>query len=85
MPRLIEKCQGNYGRKLSQSNEEDYHLIKSNGPTIVLVNGENGEKVGPQYVHFNQKCLKEYLHRKHNVQIEEISYERIIIDKRDIK
>ena len=32
-------------------------------------------------VHFNQKCLKEYLHRKHNVQVEEFQYESIIIDR----
>ena len=53
VPRLVEKCQGNCGRKLSQSNEEDYFLIKSNGPTMFLVNGEERTKVGPQYVHFN--------------------------------
>ena len=68
-------------RKLSQSNEKDYLLIKSNGPTTFLVNGEEQTKVGPQYVHFNKKCLKEYLHRKHNVQVEEFPYERNIIDR----
>ena len=73
VPRLVEKCRGNCGRKVSQSNEEDYLLIKSNGPTMFLANGEEQTKVGPQYVHFNQKCLKEYLHRKHNVQVEEES------------
>ena len=40
VPRLVEKCQGTCGRKLSQSNEEDYILIKSNRPTTFLVNGE---------------------------------------------
>ena len=74
VPRLVEKCQ------LSQSNEKDYLLIQSNGPTTFLVNGEERTTVGPQYVHFNQKCLKEYLHRKHNVQVEEFPYERIIVD-----
>ena len=83
VPRLVEKCQGNCGRKLSQSNEEDYLLIKSNGPTTFLVNGEERTKVGPQYVHFNQKCLKEYLHRKHNVQVEEFLYDCIIIIDRE--
>ena len=81
VPRLVEKCQSKCDRKLSQSNEEDYHLVKSNGPTKFLVNGEERMKVGPQYVHFNQKCLKKYLHRKYNVQVEEFPYERIIIDK----
>ena len=52
---------------------------------MFIENGEEGTKVGPQYVHFNQTCLKEYLHRKHNVQVEEFPYERIIIGKRDIK
>ena len=37
-------------------------------------NGEEQTKVGPQYVHFNQKCFKEYLYRKHNVQVEELEY-----------
>ena len=81
VPRLVEKCQGNRGQKLSQSNDGDYLLIKSNCPTTFLVNGEERTKVDPQYVHFNQKCLKEYLHRKHNVQVEEFPYERIIIDR----
>ena len=67
MPRLVGKCQGSCARKLSQSNKEDYLLIKSNGPTTFLAYGEERTKVGPQYVHFNQKCLKEYLRRKHNV------------------
>ena len=83
VPRLVEKCQGNCGQKLSQSNEEDYLLIKSNGPTF-LVNGEERTKVGLQYVHFNQKCLKEYLRRKRNVQVEEFPYERIIIDRKTL-
>ena len=52
---------------------------------MFIVNGEEGTKVGPQYVHFNQKCLKGYLHRKHNVQVEEFPYDHIINDKRDIK
>ena len=45
------------------------------------VNGEERTKAGPQYLHFNQKCLKEYFHRKYNVQVEEFPYERIIIDR----
>ena len=45
---------------------------------MFLVNGEEQTKVDRQYVHFNQKCLKEYLHRKHKVQVEEFLYERII-------
>ena len=70
-PKLIEKCQGEGGRKLSHLNEEDYLLIKSNDPKTFLINGKEQTKVGQQYVHFNQKCLKEDLHRKHNVQREE--------------
>ena len=38
VPRLVEKCKGDCGRKLSQSDEEDYLLIKSYGPTTFLVN-----------------------------------------------
>ena len=64
VPRLVEKCQGNCGQILSQSKVEGYLLIKSNGSTIFLVNGEERTKIGPQYVHFNLKCLEEYLHRK---------------------
>ena len=67
VPRLVEKCQGNCGQKLLQSNEEDSLLIKPNGPITFLVNNEERTKVGPQYVHLNQKFLKEYLYRKHNV------------------
>ena len=32
VPRLVQKCQGKCDRNLLQSNEEDYLLIKSNGP-----------------------------------------------------
>ena len=31
--------------------------------------------------HFNQKRLKEYLHKQHYVQVEEFPYEHIIIDR----
>ena len=67
--------------KTFQSNEEDCLLIKSNDPTTFLVNGEEVTKVGPQYVYFNQKYLKEYRHRKRNVQVENFPYESIIIDR----
>ena len=67
--------------KTFQSNEEDCLLIKSNDPTAFLVNGEEVTKVGPQYVYFNQKYLKEYHHRKRNVQVEQFPYESIIIDR----
>ena len=66
--------------KHSQSNEEDSLLVKSNGPTMFLVNGEERTRVGLQHVHFNQKYLKEYTHRKHNVQLEEFPHERTIVD-----
>ena len=79
-PYSLSKQYSRCGRKLSQSNDEDYFLIRSNSPTTFLVNGEDTTKFGPQYVYFNQKCLKEYLHRKHNVQVEEFPYEHIIID-----
>ena len=78
-PRLVEKCQSNCGQKLSQPREEGSLIIISNGPTKLLVNGEEQKKVGPHYIYFNQKYLKEYLHGKHNVQVQEFPYESIII------
>ena len=42
-------------------------------------------KVGPQHVHFNLVCLKEYLHRKYKVQEKEFPYEYIIIDRETLK
>ena len=76
----------NRGQKLLQQNEEGYLLIKPNDPTKFLVNGEEQTKVGRQYVCFNKKCLKEYLHRKYNVQVEEFLYDCItIIDRETLK
>ena len=59
VPKLVEKCQGNRGQKLSQSNDGDYLLIKSNCPTTFLVNGEGGANESwPAVCSFSSKMFK---------------------------
>lgn len=70
VPRKVEKCQGNCGEKLVTADLSDYLLVRSYGPSTFMVKGESMTKYGPQYVHFNAQCLKEYAHRKHDIYYE---------------
>ena len=64
--RLVQRCQENCGINLKPSDNEDYLLLKSRGSNTFTVNGEEKTRSGPQYVHFNNVCLKEYAYLKHN-------------------
>ena len=64
--RLVQRCQENCGINLKPSDNEDYLVVKSHGSTTFTVNGEEKTRSGPQYVHFNNVCLKEYAYLKHN-------------------
>jgi len=66
LPRAVERCQGNCGIKLVPAEEQDYLVIKSYGQSTYTVNGECKSKYGPQYIHFNTQCLREYAYQKHN-------------------
>ena len=65
VPRRVERCQGNCGKKLIPSSNEDYLLVKSYGPTSYMHDGKTKRKYGPQYIHFNSRFLKEYALQKH--------------------
>ena len=66
VPRLVPKYQRNCGINPKPSDNEDYLVVKSHGSTTFTVNGEEKTRSGPQYVHFNNVCLKEYACLKHN-------------------
>ena len=66
VPRQVERCQGNCGNKLKSSDNSDYLLVKSHGPSSYSVKGESRTKYGPQCIHFKNDCLKEYAHLKHD-------------------
>ena len=81
VPRQVERCQGNCGNKLKSSDNSDYLLVKSHGPSSYSVKGESKTKYGPQYIHFKNDCLKEYAHLKHDVKYEKFPLSIITIDK----
>jgi len=70
VPRLVQRCQGNCGVNLFPADQKDYLLVRSYGLSTYTVKGETRSKYGPQYVHFNSECLKEYSHQKHDVAYE---------------
>ena len=70
VPRHVERCQGNCGNKLKPADNGDYLLIKSHGPSSYSVKEESKTKYGPQYIHFQNDCLKECAHLKHDVTYE---------------
>ena len=76
VPRLVDRCQGNCGKKLLPADEQDYLLVKSWGHSNFFYKGENKSKYGPQYIHF-----KEYAHFKHKMHYDEFPYDLVEIDK----
>ena len=81
MPQLVKHCQGNSTVKLKTSDDGDYLLIKSHGPSTYTVKGETRTKYGPQYVHFNSECLLEYAHPKNDIKYSEFPFANIKVDR----
>ena len=81
VPLIVKTCQGNCGKQLTPNDEVDYVLIKSFGPSTYMHKGESVTKYGPQYVHFHQKCLKEYARRKHDKIYDEFPMEEVKVDE----
>ena len=77
----MERCQGNCGVKLKTSDDGDYLLIKSHGPSTYTVKGETRTKYGPQYVHFNSKYLLECVHAKRDIKFNEFPLANIKVDR----
>ena len=50
-----------------------------------MVKGESHSKYGPQYVHFQCDCLKEYAHRKHDLSYEEFPFAEIKVDQKTLQ
>ena len=73
----MQRCQGNSGVKLKTSDDGDYLLIKSHGPSAHTVKGEIRTKYGPQYVHFNSECFLEYAHAKHDIKFNKLPFVNI--------
>ena len=55
----ITKCQGRCGKSIGN---EDEMIIRSYGTSTWTkkVNGKENYKYGPMYLHFNEKCLKNF-------------------------
>ena len=81
VPRQVERCQGNCGNKLKPSDNGDYLLVKSHGPSSYTVKGETRTKYGPQYIHFRNDCFREYTRLKHDIIHDTFPFTIITIDQ----
>ena len=64
VPRIVQKCQGYCQRSLIPADHKDYFLVKSFARSYYMHNGKKLFKVAPQYIQFNEDCLKEYTRQK---------------------
>ena len=87
VPRKVERCHGNCGVKLEPSDKanNDYLVVKSFGTSTFMVKGESHCKYGPQYVHFQSDCLKEYAHRKHDLSYEDFPFAEIKVVQKTLQ
>ena len=87
VPRKVERCQGNCGVKLEPSDKanNDYLVVKSFGTSTFMVKGESPSKYGPQYVHFQSDCSKEYAHRKHDLSYEDFPFAEIKVVQKTLQ
>ena len=46
-----------------------------------MVKGESHFKYGPQYIHSQGDCLKEYARRKHDLSFEDFSFAEMKVDQ----
>ena len=61
VPRLVNRCQGNYGDKLFLVGKEDYLVVKSRGRIRISFGNKQGEmdsKYCPLHIHFKAECFK---------------------------
>ena len=54
-----------------------YLLVKSFGTSTFMMKRESHFKYGPQYIHFQSDCLKEYTRRKHDISYEVFPFSEI--------
>ena len=81
VPRKVQRCQGECNRNLIPADNEDYLLVKSYGRSYFTLHGREHSKFGPQYIHFNQDCLKQYTERKQGMHYERFPYDLIKVHK----
>ena len=83
VPRLVNRCQGNFGDKLFPAEKEDYLVVKSRG-RISFMNkqGKMNSKAYPLYIHFQAECPKEYALRIHDVHYQAFTCQKPSLAKR---
>ena len=79
--RLVVKCQGNCGKKIKTADKEDFFLVKSSGRSYFTVHGRSTSRVCPQYIHFQNDCLKQFSREKFQVEYDNFPFDSIIIAK----
>ena len=59
LPKLISKCQGRCGKNITPN---DILILKTSGKTSWTdkKTGQQREKFGPMYLHFQEDCLKNF-------------------------
>ena len=67
------------------SDNEDYLVLISHGSTTFTIHGEEKMRSGPQYVHLNNVCLKEYAYLKHNTLYDQFPLNNITNDKNTLE
>ena len=85
VPRLLQRCQGNCGVKLCTADEGDCLLVKSYGTSTFSVKDETRSKCGPLCILFENECLKEYAHQKHDVFYKEFPLSLVTINEAALK
>ena len=66
---------------MKTSDDGDYLLIKSHGPSTYTVKGETRTKYRPQYIHFNNECFLEYAQVKYEIKYNEFLLSNIKVDR----
>jgi len=83
--RSVERCQGMCGNQLKPADTDDYYVVKSYGPSSYKVNGVIQTTYGPQYVHFNVLCLRNYCKRKHDKSFDVFPFDLITVHQDTLK
>ena len=79
LPKLISKCQGRCGKNITPN---DILIVKTSGKTSWTdkKTGQQREKFGPMYLHFQDDCLKNFGEKDYTIG-ESFVFEKIKIDE----
>ena len=80
LPKKISRCRGNCHKTITQS---DRLLVRSYGISSWLDHktGEERSRHGPQYIHFQDNCLKAYDSKNYYAPNELFNYQQIKLDE----